>query len=195
MTSTQIGLLVLQGMLSAVVALYVAVEWFKGKREQQKYKLYAIRDMLLDLAATKKFSDRDPLFKLFYRVINESISMTADMTFISFVRASVRARSELERKQRTEELIRRVESAPHEVRDFVAEFASTMMSIMMANSLILLFLLRVGYRGQTALRRVVSPSLFASQRQEVQTYRYFQDLHRVETFQHTGDSLHDCPVV
>src|SRR5439155_10258002 len=161
MTNTQIGLLIIQGLLSVGVSLYVAYEWFKGKREQQKYKLYAMRDALLELLATGKLSEDDPLFTLFYNVINKSTAELIDLTFVSFVKASMRAKLVLERQEKAEQLRVQIEHANPAVRRFVSTFASTMMQIMTANSLMLMFVLRVGVTGHAAMRKLIQPHRFA----------------------------------
>ena len=176
MTGTQIGLLAIQGVVSCAVATYVAIEWFKGKREQQKYKLYALRDALLEFVITGKLSEDDPLFKVLYRAINKGIEEIKDLTFVSFVAASIRAKSTLEQQQ-LDHFQRQLDTAIPEVRRFVISFAETWMEIIRSNSIFILLLLRVGMRGQNMFKPHARSNLFKQQRREVQTYRYFEQLH------------------
>jgi hypothetical protein len=175
MTSTQVGLLVIQGLLSLVVSIYVAYELFKARREQQKYRFYALRDALLDLVATKKLSEEDTLFRVFYTVINKSMAELTDLTFMSFLKASARAKVTLEQQERSDELRMQLENARPEVRNFVGRFAFTMMEIMAANSFVVMVIIKM--HMHTALQKIARPPRFARQRKDVQTYRYFEELH------------------
>ena len=123
---------------------------------------------------------------LFYEVINHSISVAKDLTFVSFIKASVRAQTELEQQTQSAELSKKIESEPLEVREFVSAFASTMMGIMMANSLLLIVLVKIGYRCYAVLKRIVRPNMFPKQRRKIQAYHYFKRLHEVEY----GSTIH-----
>ena len=175
MTTTQTGLLIIQGIISAIVALYVAVECFKGKREKQRYQLYAVRDKLLYLEATGKFSDTRPLFSLFYHAIDKSIGEVKDLTFVSFLKASLRAKSALE-QEKIASLRQQINNAGPEVQEFVGFFGKTMMQIMVTNSLFVALAIRAGSTGKQAWDATLGRTrIFTNQEKKIETYLYFKN--------------------
>ncbi len=176
MNNTQVGLLWLQAIASVTVISFLAFEWFKGREARHKYKLYAIRDELLYLVVSQKLSQEDFLFKLFYRVINRSINEIKHLTFWSFIRASMTAKSELE-KETTAGLQGEIQRAPEEVRKVIAHLCVTMMEIMLANSLSLFLAVEVAKRCRGLLSKIQHGSKFlAKTLPQYETYRYFEGL-------------------
>ena len=184
MTTTQTWLLTVQAAAFAAVTTYATVEYFKGRRAQRKYKLYAMRDKLLGLIADDHIKECDPLFQIFYLAIDKSIAEVKDVTLVSFVKASLRAKSALE-QERTEQLKNQIEASPTEVKQFVSAFAGTMMEIVSANSPIVISMFTIGFMGHTIGQHVLSfldrpfflgRKPFHDQREQVATYKYFENL-------------------
>src|SRR6266481_6454340 len=133
MTSQHIGLLIVAAAAWLPISMFLVKELFKSKEEKHKFKLFALRDELLHLVASGQLPEQSWLFKVFYGALSSSINEVRNLTIYNLVKASIEAKSELE-KQKTEQFIASINSASPSVREFVDKFAHVMMDIMRANS-------------------------------------------------------------
>lgn len=134
MTVQQIWLLAAQGGVSLAILGYLAVLLWRRREERERFKLYAVRDKLIYLAATDALPQSSMVFKVFYNVVNVSISEVRNLNLASLVRASMAAKSALE-KERQEALSAAINRAAPEVKEVIGEFGKVMMEIAYANSL------------------------------------------------------------
>ena len=79
------------------------------------------------------------LFQVFYGVTNRSIREVKELSLISFMRASVAAKSDLQ-KQANEKLLDEIEKAPVATKAVIKEFFAAMMGIAIANNWILVLI-------------------------------------------------------
>jgi hypothetical protein len=133
MTNTQIGLLTLQVILSLTVLVFLVIRLLKVRQEKYSYKLYALRDELIYLVAAGELREDSFMFKVFYKVINQSISDIEDLTRWSFVKASIKAKTTLQ-QQSIQKLLQEIGEASPAVHEVVDNFFDTMVAIFKANS-------------------------------------------------------------
>ncbi|MEX2302973.1 MAG: hypothetical protein WD733_18655 [Bryobacterales bacterium] len=180
MNEQQIGLLVIQlaGMLSVLGCIGFML--IKSSEEQERFKLYKIRDQLVYLAATGELPQASLVFRVFYRAVNASISEAQNLTFASLVRASMMAKTVLEQEKR-ERLVESVHRTSPEAQRVIAEFLGTMMTIAYENSLGLrIFVACKGMVKSTlsvflkAAKAVNPPKPYA-----YETYEYWREMQRI----------------
>jgi hypothetical protein len=133
MTSQQIGLLFIQLLASISVFGYLLVLVLRSMEERLKYKLFAVRDKLVYLAASGRLSETSMVFKVFYRAMNTYVSELDRLTIVSFVRASIVVKTELE-KENGERLIDSLRRSDPEVQGVIDEFFHVVMHALRYNS-------------------------------------------------------------
>jgi hypothetical protein len=176
MTDQQIWLLAAQGVVSLVILGYLAMLLWKKREERERFKLYAVRDKLIYLAATDALPQSSMVFKVFYNVVNISISEVRNLDLASLARASVAAKSALE-KEKQEALSAAIARASPEVREVIGEFGKVMMEIAYANSLGL----RLFLHCATLAKRILDGSriltLQPPKPAAYDTYVYWRQMH------------------
>ncbi len=133
MTSQQIGFLTMQGMASAAVLTAIGVYALQAHEEKTKFKLFAVRDKFLYLAATGVLDKNGLVFAVFYGAINTFIANLDKQTLVSFIRASLAVKTELE-KQNRERLLTELEESPPEVQTTIKAFVQVVMEALQYNS-------------------------------------------------------------
>lgn len=176
MTPQQIGLLVLQAIAWVFVLSFIGILMFRSREDRHRYKLYALRDRLLYLAASGKLSQDSLVFRAFYAAVTASISEVRSLTLYSFIRASVTAKSAIQ-KERSDLLKAEIDHSTSEIKAFVDNFAEAMMEITIANSPILRVLLFSFARCGRLIRQVRQWIAFPQTYEAYQTYRYFEEMH------------------
>lgn len=178
MTPEQIILLVIQFCVSATVLLLIAGRAASEREQKHAYRLYALRDRLLYLKATDQLRESDLLFKVFYNAITNSISELGKVTLYALIKASLAAKSALE-KEKSEKLSAAIRASNSDVRQFVVDFAETMMGIMKSNSPTLYCMLFVGYWCGALFKamRDIHPPFPAETRETYHAYEYFKNIY------------------
>lgn len=174
MTTQQIGLLFIQLGVSVTVLLFLAALLWRSYEEKRKYKLFAVRDNLIYLAASGKLPETSMVFKVFYRAMNTYINELEGLTLVSFLRASIAVRTELEKEdhQRLVDSLRRTDV---EVQAVIDEFFHVLMETLRYNSPMLSLVLVTAkhcHRLFSFLRRSLSVSAPV-----YDTYRYYESIH------------------
>jgi hypothetical protein len=173
MTQQQIGLLAIQGFASGIILAYLGTLLWKRREERERFKLYAVRDQFVYLAATGKLPQTSMVFKVFYKIVNISISEVRSLNLSSLVRASTAARTALE-EERQEALMDSVARCEPEVREAVDNFVKVMMEAAYANSLGLRLFLKCARLVQIIVSALkVSPPQPAA----YETYEYWREMH------------------
>jgi hypothetical protein len=174
MTSQQVGLLLLQLVVSLSVLVFVGALWLQGRECKLKYRFFAARDNLLYLAATGTLPQNDMVFKVFYRVMNTYIAELDAFTIVSFMKASLAVKSELE-KENQQRLIERLRRSDPRVQAVVDEFIHIVMDALRYNSPMLNLILAFArhctrmFSVLRKLRRFKAPVY--------DTYRYYETIH------------------
>jgi hypothetical protein len=186
MNGQQISLLLIQATMSLVVLVYLFVLLLKRREERDQFKLYAIRDKIIYLAATGELSQDGMIFKVFYSAVNASISEASKLTVASLIHASMKAKDAVEGAKR-ERLMEAIQRSSPGTREAVEEFVTTMMDIVYSNSLTLrafVFCIRLVRGLATSLAGGLRTAVGMRRPQAYETYIYWRDLHD-----------HVCPVV
>jgi len=175
MTSAQKLLLFLQATMSLIILGYVSYQLIKARQENHKYKLYALRDRLLFLMATKELDEDSLIFQTFYNTLVGSIKEIKDLSLWNIAKASVAARSALQEKR--ERLGIEIDASSPEVKKFVMDFYHTMMEIAVANSpLLVLFIKLASHKAVSQVGRYITKfQIFIRERQQYEAYRYFEN--------------------
>src|ERR1700693_5176665 len=105
----------------------------QGRECKLKYRFFAARDNLLYLAATGTLPQNDMVFKVFYRVMNTYIAELDAFTIVSFMKASLAVKSELE-KENQQRLIEGLRRSDPRVQAVVDEFIHIVMDALRYNS-------------------------------------------------------------
>ncbi len=117
------------------------------------------------------------MFKTFYGAITKGISQIDGLTIYSLVQASLAAKTAIQKEEQAR-LRDAIEHSTPAVREFIDEFACSMMEIMMNNSpLLRLMIWTVERCGQLVgwLRQFVAVP--AESYELYRSYRYFEDIH------------------
>lgn len=179
MSADQQLILSLQVLLSIIVLLFVFFEKQKAKELRHKYHLYAVRDKLIYLVASGQLSEDHFLFQVFYGVTNRSIREVKELSLISFMRASVAAKSDLQ-KQANEKLLDEIEKAPVATKAVIKEFFAAMMGIAIANNWILVLIVKLAAHGNRWMGKISRLAgifkILSPLRNQYDTYRYFENL-------------------
>ena len=180
MSPDQKFLLGLQITISGIAILVVCAENLKAREMRHKYRLYAVRDKLIYLVASGALDERHILFRVFYMATNRCIQEVKELTLISFARASLVAKTELQ-KQANEKVFEEIEAANEETKRAVNDFFVAMMEIAIANNWLLVLIIKLAEHGDKWIRNVdrwlCISRLFPPLRQQYDTYRYFETLH------------------
>ncbi|OFV98894.1 MAG: hypothetical protein A3H28_08620 [Acidobacteria bacterium RIFCSPLOWO2_02_FULL_61_28] len=180
MTADQKFLLGLQIAMSGIAILVLCAESIKAREMRHKYRLYAVRDKLIYLVAGGQLDETHFLFRVFYGATNRCIREVKELSLISFARASMTARTDLQ-NQVTEKVITEIEMAPEETRAVINDFFVAMMEIAIANNWLLVLIIKLAEHGDKWIRNVdrwlCISRLFPPLRQQYDTYRYFETLH------------------
>jgi hypothetical protein len=174
MTGQQIGLLYIQLVASCAVMAVIALSLLQAREERHKYRLYAVRDKLLYLVASGHLSETSTVFKVFYRAMNTYAAEIDSLTIVSFFRASLAVKTELE-KENQQRLSEAMRSASPEVQSVVDEFIRVVMDALRYNSPMLnLFLSTARHCGRffkflRSIKRFPVPVY--------DTYRYYETIH------------------
>jgi len=142
MTHQQVGLIVLAFAAWVPVSMTLIAALLRSREEKHKFKLYALRDDLLYLVASQKISEDCHLFRVFYGALTSSIGEIHKLTVASLISASIEAKNALQ-KEGFDKFVHEIEGASPEVREFVNKMFFVMRGIMVANSPLLVFILRV----------------------------------------------------
>jgi uncharacterized alpha/beta hydrolase family protein len=174
MTSQQTGLLLIQLTVSIGVLLILAWYLLRASESNLKYKLFAVRDQFLYLAATGVINENSMVFKVFYRAMNTYITEIESVTIVSFMRASVAVKTQLE-KENKERLIESLRRSDPQVQATIDHFFQTVMDALRYNSPMLSLILAVARHCATLfslLRKLprVPVKIY-------ETYRYYESLH------------------
>jgi len=171
MTSQQVGLLAIQLVMSLGVLSFLGVLLLHNHESKQKYRLFAVRDRLLFLAATDAISEKDMVFKVFYRAMNTYIKELDSVTIVSYMRASTAVKTELE-KENLKRLSESLQRADPAVQAVVNDFFHVVMDALRYNSPMLSVLLVLA-RHCTRLWAVMR-KLPRVQLPIYETYRYYE---------------------
>jgi hypothetical protein len=144
MTSQQVGLLAIQLVMSLGVLSFLGVLLLHNHESKQKYRLFAVRDEFLLLAATNVISEKDLVFKVFYRAMNTYIKELDSVTIVSYMRASTAVKTELE-KENHKRLSESLQRADPEVQAVVNEFFHVVLDALRYNSPMLNILLALAH--------------------------------------------------
>lgn len=177
MTSQQIGLLCIQLAISLGVVGFLGISIIRSKETEMAYSLFACRDKLLYLVATGVLPETSMVFKVFYKAMNRFIAEVDSMTLVSFARASIVVRDELEKENRRK-LLDSLDRADPAVQQVVDEFFESMMRALRHNSpMLTLALISASHcaRAFELVRRMwkkilPNPSVY-------DTYRYYENIH------------------
>jgi hypothetical protein len=174
MTTQQIGLLFVQLSASLGVLAYLGILLLRDYEERQKYRLFAVRDKLLYLAASGNLSETSMVFKVFYRALNTYIAELEDLTLVSFAKASIVVRTELE-KENQQKLVAALRRADPEVQEVINEFFCVAMDALRYNSPMLSFVLAIA----THCHRLFSfiRKLRPFRAPVYDTYRFYENIH------------------
>lgn len=177
MNSQQIGLLCIQFAVSLGVAGFLGISTIRAKEKQLTYSLFAARDKLLYLAATGVLPETSMVFKVFYKAINRFIAEMDSVTIVSFARASIAVRDELEKENR-QKLIDSLMRADPQVREVVDDFFQSMMKALRRNSPMLTLVLIFARHCATAFRlaRKLLGKLLPKPL-VYETYRFYENIH------------------
>jgi hypothetical protein len=186
MTNTQGWLLALQGIVTVVAAVYFGYELLKARQQRLRYELYDVRDELIYLVATDALRQDGYLFSVFYKAITRSINEIQDLTLWSFVKASITAKSALE-KEAAQRLRDEITAASPEVQRVVVKFAQTMVHIVLANSPFFVVFLRLvklshhwsesSWKASRAVGNLLLWRLLPGARERYTTYKYFDSFY------------------
>jgi hypothetical protein len=133
--------------------------------------LFAVRDRFLFLVATNVVSEKDMVFKVFYRAMNTYIRELDSVTIVSYMRASIAVKTELE-KENQQRLSDALQRADPEVHAVVNEFFHAVMDALRYNSPMLSVLLALAHhctRLWAFLRKLPRVQLPI-----YETYRYYE---------------------
>ena len=133
MTNQQQGLLILQFIVSASLLSYLVFLWLESRKEKLKFRFFAVRDQLLYQAATGVLPQDSQVFRAFYRAMNVYVSQLEEVTIMSFVRASIAAKTELA-KENQQRLIAALNRTEPEVQKTVNDFIGIVIEAMLYNS-------------------------------------------------------------
>ena len=175
MTHQQIGLVILAFAAWVPVTLYLISALLRSREEKHKFRLYALRDKLVYLVASEKIYEKDFLFRVFYGALNSSIAEIHTVTIASLIKASIEAKTAIQ-KESSEKLLREVEKAAPEVKEFTDDMFATLREIMIANSPLLVFLLRTHHKfgglASSFKRRLLTKDACET----YATYKYFEQM-------------------
>jgi len=179
MNGQQISLLLIQATMSLVVLGYLLVLLLKRREERDKFRLYAIRDKIIYLAATGELPQDGMVFKVFYNAVNASISEASALTVASLVQASMKAKTAVQQAKR-ERLMEAIQGSSPGTREAVEEFVTTMMDIVYSNSLALrafVCCIKLVRGLAVSLADGLKSAMGARRPQAYETYTYWRDLH------------------
>ena len=174
MTGQQIGLLFIQLGASCAVMLALGLSLLQAREERHKYRLYAVRDKLVYLVASGQLSETSTVFKVFYRAMNTYAAAIDSLTIVSFFKASLAARTELE-KENQQRLSAALKNASPEVQAVIDEFTRVVMDALRYNSPMLNLCLSAArhfgrfFKFVRSIRRFPVPVY--------DTYRYYETIH------------------
>jgi hypothetical protein len=158
--------------MSLGVLSFLGVLLLHNHESKQKYRLFAVRDKLLLLAATDAISEKDMVFKVFYRAMNTYIKELDSVTIVSYMRASTAVKTELE-KENLKRLSESLQRADPAVQAVVNDFFHVVMDALRYNSPMLSVLLALA-RHCTRLWAVMR-KLPRFQLPIYETYRYYEN--------------------
>lgn len=182
MTHQQIGLIVLAFAAWLPVSITLIAALLRSREERHKFKLYALRDDLVYLVASGKLAENGHLFQLFYGALTSSIEEIHRVTVSNLINASIEAKNALQ-KEGFDKFVHEVEHASPEVREFVNKMFFVMRGIMVANSPLLVFLLRSRSNFGKFAIRLKRQLLTKDACETYDAYRYFE---RMPTFPTNG---------
>jgi hypothetical protein len=133
MNSQQIGLLAVQLISSVAVLGWLGAGLVRHRETKQKYSLFAVRDKFLYLAAAGILPQGSMVFNVFYSAMNTYIAELETVTIVSFIRASIKVKNDLQRENQERLLDSLKRSAP-EVQETVHQFIKVVMDAMRYNS-------------------------------------------------------------
>ena len=174
MTAQEAGLLIMQLVVSLGILVYLGTQLLQSHESKQKYRLFAVRDKLLYLVANGSLPETSMVFKVFYRAMNVYIAELESVTLVSFIRASLAAKTEIE-KQNRERLRDALMRLSPEVHGVIDEFFHAVMDALRYNSPMLSLVLILAKHCShlfcmiRKLRRFSVPVY--------DTYRYYENIH------------------
>jgi hypothetical protein len=140
----------------------------KADARIQKYKLFRIRDNLVDLVAEEKLCEESFVFGFFYRAIDFLIRHTDQLNLKSLVGAMREAQERGLDPSATAELERirnQLRQQSPEVREVVSDFYATMMQVLVENSAVIRFIVNHAdiWRALNEMGRMLG-DLFSTER-------------------------------
>jgi hypothetical protein len=174
MTPQQLGLLFVQLAVSIGVLAFLGVLLLRSHESRHKYRLFAVRDKFLYLAATGVLPQTGMVFKVFYRAMNAYISELESVTIVSFFHASVALRTELE-KENKDRLQQSLQRTDPEVQATITEFLNVVMAALRYNSPMLNLILMFAHHCAGLF--VYIGKLRHFELPVYDTYRYYEKIH------------------
>lgn len=168
---------------SLILFVYTKV-YRKGRQDDNRYKLYKIRDDLIYLIAKGSISENDFIYQTFYEMTNTYINQIHKFNLRQINKAMQEAKEKgylKEIQEFTQKIISELNTKDSEVKHVVIQFFVTMLEILRRNSLALRILIRymVIYRLARAMFKKLSPleRVFVDQEAAYQNYKIHNDIY------------------
>ncbi len=116
------------------LAYYRLVVIKEVKKDIDKFRLYALRDRFIEFLTEGKLSYNDVVFQTFYKITNDTVAITDQLTFKTLVQAARMSHEELEGAS---QVFNELEHRDESVKKAVQEYIETVLEIMLHNSFLL----------------------------------------------------------
>lgn len=126
--------------------LFRVIVYRKGMQDANRYRLFKLRDDLIYLVAKGTIKEDDFIFQTFYDMTNTYIQHIHKFNLQEINKAMKKANEKGHLKKSdefTERIIKELDNKDQEVKKVIQEFFSTMLDILVKNSLTLRFVIKL----------------------------------------------------
>lgn len=159
---------------------YAYKEYGKARIKENQYKLYKLRDDLIYLVASEKLEEKGVIFQELYPVINIWIRSVQELDLSLLFQALNKSRHDIEDKHKIEILQRALDKSNDEVKRAVKEVFTTILRIMVNNSLTLRFAVKLNAEIWKSFARILYQSAIVTKTQK-QIYEDYRGYEKIRT--------------
>jgi|GEM_PF-4685861 len=125
---------------SSFTALIYFRFYRKSRARATEFRLYALRDKMIDLVVSGKIKEHDFVFQEFYKFINYMTNHCEELSFSTLIQISRQNKKDFQRQQYVDKLIQELSKKDEKVIETIAELSYEMAQIFISSSLLLRFL-------------------------------------------------------
>lgn len=150
-----------------------------ARRDNLRYKLFAVRDDLIQLVARNELVESDLIFQEFYSMVNVSIKHIDTFTLSEIVKVSREHKNRLEQNEKFKKLMHELDRKSDEVKLVVGKFFGTMIEILVLKSILLRILLPpyviLSILSKSLRKLIISNHMPKGSLESYRAYEFYQD--------------------